>query len=182
MTQGNSFSRRLRARVLQRHWQEIPRSGIASGRQSAVGLAFRPDPVHRQLGGLRFAQHHPPKKEKRRRNADRRVFNGRISGCGARSKAERARLSAFHRGTCGSERTPPLNSSYALPGTVLGRNGRYPLPAVIQYSDLVADRSSCRSGVFTQSRPGVAVTSRHPREPHSPHRSASPATSLTRAR
>jgi hypothetical protein len=94
----------------------------------------------------------PPDEERkekiRRQNADRRVFNGRISGCGARSKAERARLSAFHRGTCGGDRTPPLNSSYALPGTVLGRNGRYPLPAVIQYSELLADRSSCRPGVL----------------------------------
>ena len=47
-----------------------------------------------------------------------------------------AHLSAFHCGTCGSDRTPPLNSSDALPGTELGRNGRYPLPAVVQCSDL----------------------------------------------
>src|SRR5208283_5653783 len=50
-------------------------------------------------------------------------------GRGAR-EASRARLSAFHHGACGSDQTPPLSSSYALPGTELGRSGRYPPPAV----------------------------------------------------
>jgi hypothetical protein len=39
-----------------------------------------------------------------------------------RAREERvgaARLSAFHHGACGSERTPPLSPSYALPGTGL---------------------------------------------------------------
>jgi hypothetical protein len=54
----------------------------------------------------------------------------------ARAEAQRARLSAFHRGACCSERTPQLNSSDALPVTVLGRSGRYPLPAVLQCSDV----------------------------------------------
>jgi len=44
----------------------------------------------------------------------------RTRGCGSRheeaglrqpSAAGRARLPAFHHGTCGSERTPPLSSS-----------------------------------------------------------------------
>jgi hypothetical protein len=125
-----------------------------------------------------------PTTNKEKREAERRQTRSQRphpAGRGARP-AGRARLSAFHRGACGGDRTPPLNSSHALPATVLGRCGRYPLPAVMQCSELLADRSSCRSGVFTQSRPGVAVTSRHPREPHSLHRSASPATSLTRAR
>ena len=69
------------------------------------------------------------------------------AGCGAR-RALRARLSASHHGTCCSERTPQLNPSYALPGTGLGRSGRYPLPAVLQCSGpKTADRSSCRPGV-----------------------------------
>jgi hypothetical protein len=72
----------------------------------------------------------PSQKKEGRRNADRRVRNGRIVGCGARS-AERARLSASHRGTRGSDRTPPLNSSYALPGTkrhqVLPASGLVPV-------------------------------------------------------
>src|SRR5580704_5573381 len=46
----------------------------------------------------------------------------------------RARLSAFHHGSCGSDRTPPLSSSYALPGTGLGRDGCYPSPAVLRCS------------------------------------------------
>ena len=54
----------------------------------------------------------------------------------ARAEAQRARLSAYRRGACCSERTPQLNSSDALPVTVLGRNGRYPLPAVVQCSDV----------------------------------------------
>src|ERR1700733_14218199 len=45
----------------------------------------------------------------------------------------RARLSAFHHGTCGSDRTPRLSSSYALPGTGLGRSGCYPpRPSTVQ--------------------------------------------------
>jgi hypothetical protein len=48
----------------------------------------------------------------------------------------RARLPALRRGSCCSERTPQLNSSDALPVTVLRRNGRYPLPAVVQCSGL----------------------------------------------
>jgi hypothetical protein len=57
------------------------------------------------------------KKERRRRNADRRVAHEPHRADAARAEAQRARLTAFHRGTCGSERTLPLNSSYALPGT-----------------------------------------------------------------
>jgi hypothetical protein len=45
----------------------------------------------------------------------------------------------------------------------------------MQCSELLADRSSCRSGVFTQSRPGAAVTSHRPREPHSLRQPESPA-------
>jgi hypothetical protein len=41
-----------------------------------------------------------------------------------------ARLSAFHHGACCGDRTPQLNSRYALPGTELRRSGRYPPPAV----------------------------------------------------
>jgi hypothetical protein len=52
----------------------------------------------------------------------------RPSACG------RARLSAFHHGACGSDRTPPLSSSHALPGTGLGRDGCYPPPAVLRCS------------------------------------------------
>jgi hypothetical protein len=64
-----------------------------------------------------FSSRSKTKQEKKegRRNADRRVsYRPRF---GAARPSGGARLSAFHHGTCGSERTPPLNSSYALPGT-----------------------------------------------------------------
>ena len=120
-------------------------------------------------------------RKQRKRNAGRRVANHRTSGCGARP-AGRARLSAFHRGTCGSDRTPPLSSSYALPGMGLVRNGRYPFPAIHSAAGCPADRSSCRPGVSTRSRPGAEVTSPHPREPHSLRQPVSPAGVLLRER
>jgi hypothetical protein len=103
--------------------------------------------------------------EKRKRNAGRRIspFSAPY-GRGSR-EASRARLPAFHHGACGSDRTPPLNSSHALPGTGLGRNGRYPLPAVHSAAGYPAGRSSCRPGVCTRSRPGAEMTKPHPREP-----------------
>jgi hypothetical protein len=69
-------------------------------------------------------------RKKGRRNAGRRVSptsapatfihpasgGGQRRGRGARP-AGRARLSAFHRGSCLGDPTPPLSSGYALPGT-----------------------------------------------------------------
>jgi len=99
----------------------------------------------------------------------------------ARAEAQRARLSAFHRGACCSERTPQLNSSDALPVTVLGRNGRYPLPAVVQCSDVSRTGHSAGRASDPES-PGSEVTS-----PARGYRSRSvirpsPVTSLYRAR
>jgi hypothetical protein len=74
----------------------------------------------------------------------------------ARAEAQRARLSASHRGACCSERTPQLNSSDALPVTVLGRNGRYPLPAVVQCSDLTRTGHSAGRASDPES-PGSAA-------------------------
>jgi hypothetical protein len=89
----------------------------------------------------------------------------RTSGCGARhgegglrrpSAVGRARLPAFHHGTCGSDQTPPLSSSHALPGAGLSRDGRYPSPAALRCSGFYpAGRSSCRPGVLARSRPGA---------------------------
>ncbi len=90
--------------------------------------------------------------------------------------AQRARLSAFHRGACCSERTPQLCSSYALPGTWSGRTipmvrkivrfsqRALPAPSCPSPAGFPADRSSCRPGAYPRSRPGAAVTSRRPRE------------------
>ena len=54
-------------------------------------------------------------------------------------------------------------------------SGPYPLPSCPSPAGCPADRSSCRPGVSTRSRPGAAVTSRRPREPHSLRQPASPA-------
>ncbi len=73
-------------------------------------------------------------KEKRKQNADSRVILPSASRDAARALclfpspnvrgrvgSGRARLSAFHHGACCGERTPQLNSRYALPGTWSGR-------------------------------------------------------------
>jgi hypothetical protein len=66
------------------------------------------------------------------------------AACG-RGREGRARLSAFHRGTCGNEPTPPLSSSTRF----LGCGGHQVLPEarLSQSSELLADRSLCRPGV-----------------------------------
>ena len=84
----------------------------------------------------RFAVSIHCKKNKKAKEAERRQTQGvlseprermlplaRASGP-ARAEAQRARLSAFRRGTCGGERTPPLNSSphFLGPGVI----GCYP--------------------------------------------------------
>ena len=60
-------------------------------------------------------------------------------GGAARVRRGRARLSAFHRGSCLGDPTPPLSSGYALPGT----QPRRVLAALrlSQSSELLADRS-----------------------------------------
>jgi len=68
------------------------------------------------------------------------------SACGC------ARLPAFHHGTCGSDRTPPLSSCDKLPRAELGRDGHYPPPAAIRYSEAyLAGRSSCRPVVSAEA-------------------------------
>ena len=68
-----------------------------------------------------------PQRRKRQKEAKRRqaldpirphLRVRRVSG-------GRARLSAFHRGSCCDERTPQLSSSYALPGTGRGAPSRW---------------------------------------------------------
>ena len=68
----------------------------------------------------------------------------------------RARLSAFHCGTRGGDRTPPLNSSHALPGSGVIRCYLH-LRLSQSSGRLPADRSSCRPGVSARSRPGVQL-------------------------
>ena len=127
--------------------------------------------LHRRMDCRIKSGNDERKKRKKEREAERRqtqCFMSRTqaahgsrhgeSGLRRPSACGRARLSAFHHGSCGSDRTPPLSSSYALPGTERGRNGRYPLPAVHSAAGCPADRSSCRPGVSTRSRPGAELT------------------------
>ena len=97
------------------------------------------------------------RKKARKRNAERRVANLRtLAGCDAR-RALRARLSASHHGACCSERTPQLNPSYALPGTELGRSGRYPLPAVPKCSGLPRSTGRSAGRAYPPEPPGSAT-------------------------
>jgi hypothetical protein len=132
--------------------------------------------------------------KEKRKEAERRQTQVALvrtqAACGARhgvwrlappSACGRARLPAFHHGTCGSDQTPPLSSSHALPGTELVRDGRYPPPAVLQCSGFdPADRSSCRPGVSARSRPGAAMANRRPREPYPFRQPGPPAGVLSR--
>ena len=100
----------------------------------------------------------------RRRSADRRrgVLSeprermlplARASGP-ARAEAQRARLSAFRRGTCGGERTPPLNSSprFLGPGVI----GCYPhLACPFSPASCLAVPVVVPDGRIRRSRPGA---------------------------
>jgi hypothetical protein len=63
-------------------------------------------------------------------------------------KEGRARLSAFHRGACSSEPTPPLSPRTRFLGR--GRHQALPEAGLSQSSELLADRSWCRPGVFPE--------------------------------
>jgi hypothetical protein len=79
---------------------------------------FGPDPLVQP--GLQ-------QKIKRKQNAARRMSSDGPRHTGAaRALTRRARLMAFHRGTCGREPTPPLSSRTRF----LGRGCRRALPAV----------------------------------------------------
>ena len=112
-----SFSRRVRARVLQSHFQKPPsrepqltipprncgEGGPSEAREASEGWWEGPRP--RRYG------------KKGRRNAGRRNPTiVRIFRCGARS-AERARLSAFHRGSHQGAFAPFAQLQARLPGT-----------------------------------------------------------------
>ena len=104
------------------------------------------------------------KRKLRRRSADRRrgVLSeprermlplARASGP-ARAEAQRARLSAFRRGTCGGERTPPLNSSprFLGPGVI----GCYPhLASPFSPASCLAVPVVVPDGRIRRSRPGA---------------------------
>jgi hypothetical protein len=113
---------------------------------------------------LLFATRHSPF-AKKTRQAERRqtpyAVHPHHTGA-ARALRGALRLPAFHRGSRGSEPTPPLSSSPRF----LGRNfgGRYsasiyPSPAIQSQAGRNAGRAFCRS------RPGAEVTSPCPQAP-----------------
>src|SRR5580692_9541779 len=113
-----------------------------------------------------FAALHPGYERKKCKEAERRQTQGvlseprermlplaRASGP-ARAEAQRARLSAFRRGTCGGERTPPLNSSphFLGPGVI----GCYPhLACPFSPASCLAVPVVVPDGRIRRSRPGA---------------------------
>jgi len=130
-------------------------------------------------GHLRMTVRGQAKKEERKRNAGRRTLQcppaygvrgaPRKGGLRRPSAIGRARLPAFHHGTCGSDRTPPLSSSSrasrdgAIEERVLsapcrpGAARSYPRGPVI-----------VPAGRFGPEPPESGLQIR-PREPYSPH-------------
>ena len=127
------------------------------------------------------AMSHEP--HQRVRRAPRRSRLAPTLRCG------RARLSAFHHGTCGGEPTPPLSSRTHFPGP--GRSARprwfersrafsRALPAPSCPSPATWSQTGHRAGrAFSRSRPGAEATSPRPREPLSIHQPVSPAAVLS---
>jgi hypothetical protein len=116
---GYAFSRRHCARV----FANVDVAGGHEGRPSGRFIAV---PSERPLWAPT-----KPSKNNRKRNADRRGIScphQRVRRAPRRSRLApilrcgRARLSAFHHGTCGGEPTPPLSSRTHFPG--LGRSAR----------------------------------------------------------
>src|SRR5579872_4059295 len=80
----------------------------------------------------------------------------------ARAQREALRLPAFHRGSCGSEPTPPLSSRRASWDLAKERALTAPAcPSPAIYSQ--AGRNAGRA--FSRSRPSAEVTSPCPRAP-----------------
>jgi hypothetical protein len=144
-----------------------------------------------------------PRNDEKESGTPKDVFrNLRALTGAARPLRGAARLSAFHHGTCGRDRTPPLSSSHATSQDLFGA----PVPMVRKTARIAthfyaqpANRLRLRHSralpaprnpsparlhpqtgrdagrrVSCPSRPGAKVTSLDPREPHSPRRPESP--------
>jgi hypothetical protein len=118
--------------------------------------------------GSRFSEkimHH--EKRDGRTPTDACSYRSASNGCGSALVQGALACRRSTGGTCCSERTPQLNSSYALPGTwpdvrsFYGKDrtrlkaGRaLPVPACPSPAGCPADRSSCRPGVISPEPPG----------------------------
>jgi hypothetical protein len=104
--------------------------------------------------GFAFAQ---PRLRKEKRKAERRkaLCNNLRALTGTARALRRARLSAFHHGTCGSDRTPPLSLSHATSWDVFGAHA----PMV---------RKTCASQHMTR-KPANRPSMRHSRALPAPY-------------
>ena len=105
-----------------------PRPSCANHEERQSDQAIRSEPKRSVqfyfAGPSNFVSNSLParKKEAERRQTCRPTS---ASCDAARVRAARARLSAFHHGSCCSERTPQLSSRYALPRTWSGARPRW---------------------------------------------------------
>jgi hypothetical protein len=157
----------LRARVM----HAVARSEATKQSSQRCRTSRRLRQPNRPTGLPRFARN--DEKEKRKRNADRRVYpTSALFRARRASTADKCtqvcahkihvtrRLSAFHHGSCVGDRTPPLSLEHALPGT---RQHACPSPASSSQTGHSAGRAYC------PKPPGERRVSHHPRAPHSLH-------------
>ena len=142
-----------------------------------------------------------PRNDEGKRNADKRCATTSVPSRARRAPLRAARLSAFHHGTCGSDRTPPLSLSHATSWDLFGA----PVPMVRKTERIATHFTRSRQPVSMRhsralpapccpsparlhpqtgrnagrrvscpSRPRAKVTSLDPREPHSPRQPESP--------
>ena len=138
----------LRARVMPTPLERRPAEHHRVTPEPAVGPAF---------GSIMLCG---TTTNKRKRNAARRINPSSAPyGRGSRS-AERARLTAFHHGTCGSEPTPPLSSRTRFLGLGRGARSRWfersravqrALPAPSCPSPATKSQTGCRPGGFPKA-------------------------------
>ncbi len=170
---GNPFSRRVFASELCHAIAKNPVARMSAAKSGNDCSARIPLPG---FAALTRATNY--ERNKRKRNAGRRVspilrapslpppLAGEVGrGRGSRS-AERARLSAFHHGSCCSERTPQLNSSTRFLGPGVIRC--YLHLRLSQSSELPRRPVIVPAGRLTPEPPGNGLQIR-PRAPHSLH-------------
>jgi hypothetical protein len=185
-----------------RHCEELSDEAIQRGTTHQLRCPTKP---RYRTGLLRCARNDEGKKEtnKRKQNADRRVILPSASCDAARALClfSSPTCGKGWEGARSPVGVPPrrllrrpnataqlqIRASWDLVGAhdPKGSNNRVRKTLrfsagvtrsfLSQSSELLADRSSCRPGVYPRSRPGAEVTSRRPREPLSLRQPASPA-------
>ncbi len=177
---GNShactFSRRLRARVMQ---TPFPTTTVARIERSEIRERISGSNA---APGFRCAQPGLRRKEAERRQTHAVWLHRRMQRAlsGARSPVGVPPRRLLQRANATAQLQ--IRASWDLVGRTIPmvrkivRSQRaLPAPSCPSPASFLADRSSCRPGVYPRSRPGAEVTSLHPREPLSLRPPASPA-------